>query len=160
MKLEIIPKEIAIVVIPVKEFREHVKATLNIKEAIFMHAKIKKNNTDYDNDMLKERIFCNSRWGIILNLYLSTSETSPDKYMYPKDDMIFRFYQVIYEDKIEYENYAKSGIYDKIILKEKISSGEDIIMIDNVVADMEYSIDNWIAMTTWPYTRSEWEKNL
>lgn len=150
MKIRIKPEEKVRLEIPVRQFKSEIKKTLNIKKAIFRLAQVTVNHTEYTAQKLKLMLFCNENWAYILEMMSETDD-------FDNKNMIFRFFPIKYKDKVHYENYGRSKNFEKVELTEKKGGGEDMILINNIIADMQYSIDQWISKSTW-LDNIEWKE--
>ena len=76
------------------------------------------------------------------------------------DKMYFRVCPIVFEHKVEYEKYAKTSDYKRVVLKEIIKNGIGYILINSFNPNPEHNIDIWLSKSIFPYPTSEWKKEI
>lgn len=149
MKIEIIPEEKLTGELDLNKFENVMKSTaLNIRKAVAESISILKNDTGWSIKYIIDVLIAELDWGaILMNFKYKTT-----------DKMHFKMLPIKFEDKIEYEKYAKSVDFKKIILKENRKNGTNLILINSFNPNADHNIDMWIARSTFPYPESDWKE--
>ena len=149
MKIEIIPDEKMVGEIDLNKFEEVMKCTpLDINKAVSESVSILKNDMGWSAGYITDVLVAEMDWGAI---FLNFKHKMSDK-------MFFKMLPIKFEDKVEYERYAKSRDFKRIVLKENRKSGTKLILINSFNPNPEHNLDVWIAKSTFPYPESEWKK--
>lgn len=151
MKIEIKNDEKISGVVDLSKFASVLKTTdLDIKRAILESTTINKNELGWSPDHIRKLLLAEIDWTAIILNYKNREDKN----------MCFRVCPVIFEHKVEYEKYAKSKDYKRVVLKEVIKNGIGYILINSFNPNPEHNIDIWLSKSIFPYPISEWKKDI
>lgn len=147
MKLEIDADERIAGEIDLNRLEEYMKDFhLDLEGAILSSISIEKNLLNWKNEYIVKVVFAEIDWTAVLMNFKHRKN----------DKMQFKICSIKFEDKVEYERYAKSPDFSRVILKEIRKSGTGYIVINSFNPNPEHNIDMWIAKSTYPYPESNW----
>lgn len=151
LKIEISPEVKILGEIDLDKFVELMTANKfkGFQSSIFHSTTIIKNETKWTKAYLANVLSAEMDWGAIL-----TSLEWREK----GAKLIFRVCPIKYENIIEYQKFERSQNFDSVTLKEKHSTGTDLMVINSFNPNPEHNIDIWLSKVIFPYPNSEWEK--
>ena len=149
MEIEIIPEERIKGEMDLNKFEKIMKSTsLDIKKSVSESVSVSKNDIGWDTRRIIDVLIAELDWSVIfLNFRYRIS-----------DKLYFKIMPIEFTEKVEYERYAKTENFRKVILKENRKNGTGLILINSLTPSPEHNIDVWIAKSTFPYPESDWKE--